>query len=243
MTISSQDIDDFFGRYAAALTNFDAGASADLWATPGTIVDDRVLRREDRRDAEGLHEPAFLVLGLVARARHGAGMADGTGELRLPAADDAGDDGLRPVDPVLVVAAGLGVEDGGLVAVVGGEGAGEVGAGVVDVEVLAGGDEGGRPPARGAEVLGDGGGEAARVREDRHRALDQALLRMVAAERAADDQTESGSRQPVRRAPQPDQQPCHDHASKRDETPPRHDPAQHTEADSIVQNPHEIEKG
>ena len=63
------------------------------------------------------------------------------------------------------------------------------------------------------------------------------------AERAADDQTESGSRQPVRRAPQPDQQPCHDHASERDETPPRHDPAQHTEADPIVQNPHEIEKG
>ena len=63
------------------------------------------------------------------------------------------------------------------------------------------------------------------------------------AERAADDQTESGSRQPVRRAPQPDQQPCHDYGSKCDETPPWHDPAQHTEADAIVQNPHEIEKG
>ena len=47
------------------------------------------------------------------------------------------------------------------------------------------------------------------------------------AERAADDQTESGSRQPVRRGPQPDQQPCHDYGSKCDETPPWHDPAQH----------------
>ena len=51
MTISSQDIDDFFGRYAAALTNFDAGASADLWATPGTIVDDRFSGVLDSRDA------------------------------------------------------------------------------------------------------------------------------------------------------------------------------------------------
>lgn len=51
MTISSQDIDDFFGRYAAALTNFDAGAPADLWATPGTIVDDRFSGVLDSRDA------------------------------------------------------------------------------------------------------------------------------------------------------------------------------------------------
>lgn len=61
MTISSQDIDDFFGRYAAALTNFDAGASADLWATPGTIVDDRVHRRPRLTGRDGVRARAVLV--------------------------------------------------------------------------------------------------------------------------------------------------------------------------------------
>ncbi|GAA1535759.1 hypothetical protein [Dermacoccus barathri] len=70
MTISSQDIDDFFGRYAAALTNFDAGASADLWATPGTIVDDRFSGVLDSRDAmvSGLEQsyPVYKQLGLAS---------------------------------------------------------------------------------------------------------------------------------------------------------------------------------
>lgn len=70
MTISSQDIDDYFGRYAAALTNFDAGASADLWATPGTIVDDRFSGVLDSRDAmvSGLEQsyPVYKQLGLAS---------------------------------------------------------------------------------------------------------------------------------------------------------------------------------
>src|SRR6056297_2072562 len=63
------------------------------------------------------------------------------------------------------------------------------------------------------------------------------------AKRASDDQTERRTCQPVRSLPQPDQQPCHDHGSKCDQTPPGYDPAEHTEADPIVQNPHEVEKG
>lgn len=70
MTISSQDIDDYFGRYAAALTNFDAGVSADLWATPGTIVDDRFSGVLDSRDAmvSGLEQsyPVYKQLGLAS---------------------------------------------------------------------------------------------------------------------------------------------------------------------------------
>ena len=146
----------------------------------------RVLRREQALDAEGLHEPALLVLGPVARARHRACVADGAGQLRLPAADDAGDDRLSPVDAVLVVAAGLGVEHRRLRAVVGGEGMREVGGGVVDVDVLAARDERRRAPAGRAEILGDRRREAARVREDRHRSFQQRLLGVVAAERAAD---------------------------------------------------------
>ena len=79
---------------------------------------DGTLRREERIDAEGLHEPAFLVLGPVAGAGHRAGMADGAGQLRLPAADDAGDDRLAEFEVVLVVAAGLGIEHRGLAAAV-----------------------------------------------------------------------------------------------------------------------------
>ena len=146
----------------------------------------RVVRREDRGDAERLHEPVFLVLGPVARARHRAGMADRARQLRLPAPDDAGDHRLRPFDAVLVVAARLGIEHRRRRPVVRREGMGEVRAGIVDVEVLAARDERRRAPAGGAEILRDRGGEAARVREDRHRPLDQRLVRMVAAERPAD---------------------------------------------------------
>ena len=75
-------------------------------------------RREQAVDAEHLHEPAFLDGGVVAGAGHGAGMADGAGQLGLPAADDAGDDRLFRLQPELVVAAGLGVHHRGLAALV-----------------------------------------------------------------------------------------------------------------------------
>src|SRR6056297_2685558 len=63
------------------------------------------------------------------------------------------------------------------------------------------------------------------------------------AKRASDDQTDCCTCQPVWSLPQPDQQPCHDHGSKCDQTPPRNDPAEHAKTDSIVQNPHKIEEG
>ena len=47
--------------------------------------DDGTLGREQSVDAEGVHEPAFLVFGPVARARHGAGVTDRAGELGFPA--------------------------------------------------------------------------------------------------------------------------------------------------------------
>lgn len=63
-------IDDYLTRYAASLTGFDAQASADLWATPGMIVDDRFSGLLDSREAmvEGL-EQSFLFyqqLGLAS---------------------------------------------------------------------------------------------------------------------------------------------------------------------------------
>src|SRR5262249_57736957 len=76
----------------------------------------RVLGREDLINAEALHEPAFLVLGLVAGAGHGTGMPHGSRQLRLPTADDASDDRLAECDSTLVVAAGLGIRHRGLAA-------------------------------------------------------------------------------------------------------------------------------
>ena len=86
----------------------------------------------------------------------------------------------------LVVAAGLGVHHGGLAALVVAQRVDELGCGEVDVDVLAAGDRGRGAPAGGRQVVGDGGGEVAGVGEDRDRALEQGLARIVAAQRAAD---------------------------------------------------------
>ena len=147
---------------------------------------DRVLGREDVVDPEHLHEPAFLGRRIVAGAGDGAGMAHGPGQLRLPAADDAGDHGLGRLQFLLVVAARLDIEDGGLAAVVVAQRPDELGCREVDVDVLAAGDQRGGAPAGGGEVAGDRGGEVAGVGEDRDRALEQGLARIVAAQRPAD---------------------------------------------------------
>jgi len=107
-------------------------------------------------------------------------------QLRLPTADDAGNDRLAEFDSMLVIAAGLGIEHRRLAANVVVEGVREVACCVMDIDVLAGGDERGRPPAFGTEILRDGGGEAAGVRENRNRPLEQNFLGIVPAERAAD---------------------------------------------------------
>lgn len=64
------EIDDFLTRYAAALTAFDARASADLWGTPGMILDDRAAGVLDSREAmvAGLEQsyPLYRRLGLAS---------------------------------------------------------------------------------------------------------------------------------------------------------------------------------
>ena len=157
---------------------------------------DLVVRAEDVVDAEHLHEPPLLGRGVVAGAGHGAGMAHGAGQLRLPAADDAGDDRLLRLQPELVIAAGLGVEHGGLAAVVIVERVDELRRGEVDVDVLAARDRGRGAPAHRAQIVGDGGGEVAGVGEDRDRALEQRFAGIVAAERAADAHPVPGVRDP-----------------------------------------------
>jgi hypothetical protein len=73
MTISADRLDEYFTRYAAALTNFDAEASARLWAEPGVIVDDRASMVAESRETmvEGLtmSYPLYKKLGL-ASVRH-----------------------------------------------------------------------------------------------------------------------------------------------------------------------------
>src|SRR5260370_22291234 len=110
-------------------------------------------------------------------------MSHSSRQLRLPTADDAGDDRLAEFDSMLVVAAGLGIEHRGLAAAVVVEGVREVPCRVMDVDVLAGGDERGGPPAFGAEILRDGGCETTGVRENRDRSPEQHFLRIVSARR------------------------------------------------------------
>ena len=147
---------------------------------------DGTLGREQGVDAEGVHEPVFLVLGPVARSGHGAGMAHRAGELGFPAADHAGDHRLAEIEVVLVIAAGFGIEHRGLAAVVVLEGVGEIARGVMDVDVLAGGDQRGRAPPFGREILRNRRGEAAGIRKDRDRALEQRFLGKITPERTAD---------------------------------------------------------
>jgi hypothetical protein len=63
-------IDDYLTRYASALSRFDAKESADLWAMPGTIVDDRFSGVVDSREAmaQGLEQsyPLYQQLGLAS---------------------------------------------------------------------------------------------------------------------------------------------------------------------------------
>ncbi len=70
MTNLDTEIDDYLTRYAATLTNFDANAAADLWGTPGLILDDRSAGAADSRDAmvTGLEQgyPLYRKLGLAS---------------------------------------------------------------------------------------------------------------------------------------------------------------------------------
>ncbi|MBB5836740.1 hypothetical protein HDA39_003474 [Kribbella italica] len=68
-TIDAQ-ITEYLTRYAETLTAFDARAAAQLWATPGMILDDRYAGVLDSREAmvEGLEQsyPLYRKLGLAS---------------------------------------------------------------------------------------------------------------------------------------------------------------------------------
>ena len=70
MSETDAAIDDYLTRYAADLTAFDAKASADLWSTPGMLVDDRFTGVLESRDAmvEALEQsyPLYKELGLAS---------------------------------------------------------------------------------------------------------------------------------------------------------------------------------
>jgi hypothetical protein len=63
-------IRDYLDRYADSLTRFDAEAAAELWSTPGMIVDDRFSGVLESRDAmvAGLQQsyPLYRQLGLAS---------------------------------------------------------------------------------------------------------------------------------------------------------------------------------
>ena len=70
MKQTDTEIEDYLTRYAATLTAFDSKAAADLWATPGMILDDRFAGVLDGREtmAQGLEQsyPMYRKLGLAS---------------------------------------------------------------------------------------------------------------------------------------------------------------------------------
>lgn len=70
MSPHDAEIDDYLTRYAASLTSFDSRAAADLWATPGMIIDDRFAGVLEDRDALArgleLSYPLYRKLGLAS---------------------------------------------------------------------------------------------------------------------------------------------------------------------------------
>ena len=84
-----------------------------------------------------VHDAFFFILGLVARARHCAGVSYGPRQLRFPAANDTGDDGLAERDAVFVIAAGFGIQYGSLAARIVRQRIGEIARCIMDVHVLA----------------------------------------------------------------------------------------------------------
>lgn len=68
MSISDETINDFLTIYAAALSDFDAATSAQLWATPGMVLDDTfsgTLASHEEME-QGLRQgyPVYQRLGL-----------------------------------------------------------------------------------------------------------------------------------------------------------------------------------
>jgi hypothetical protein len=70
MSITTQRVHEFLERYAGTLTNLDAGAAADLWSTPGMIIDEQVSGVLESREhmVEGMEQsyPIYQQLGLAS---------------------------------------------------------------------------------------------------------------------------------------------------------------------------------
>jgi hypothetical protein len=70
MSEAQSEITAYLDRYAATLTNFDAQGAAELWSTPGVIVDDTFTGVLESREAmiQGLEQsyPIYRRLGLAS---------------------------------------------------------------------------------------------------------------------------------------------------------------------------------
>ncbi|MGM1018338.1 MAG: hypothetical protein ACQEW8_12455 [Actinomycetota bacterium] len=68
MSITTQRVHEFLERYAGTLTDLDARAAADLWSTPGMIIDEQVSGVLESREhmVEGMEQsyPIYRKLGL-----------------------------------------------------------------------------------------------------------------------------------------------------------------------------------
>jgi hypothetical protein len=77
----------FLGRYAATLTGFDAKGAADLWATPGMIIDQNFAGVLNDREtiAQGLEQsyPTYRRLGLAAVTHECLDVTDLTEKITL----------------------------------------------------------------------------------------------------------------------------------------------------------------
>lgn len=68
MDTTNPEINDYLTRYAASLTAFDSKAAAELWGTPGMIIDNNFTGVLEEREAmaQGLEQsyPVYKKLGL-----------------------------------------------------------------------------------------------------------------------------------------------------------------------------------
>src|SRR6516162_9360712 len=110
---------------------------------------------ENAVDAEGLHEPALFILGLVAGTGHRASMAHGTRQLRLPTADHARYDWLAEFETVLVITAGFGIKDRRLAARIVLKRVNKISCRVMDIDVLAWRYQSCGTPPFGRQILGE----------------------------------------------------------------------------------------
>ncbi|MEU4363502.1 hypothetical protein [Promicromonospora sp. NPDC023987] len=87
MSQTDPEIDYYLTRYAATLTAFDSKAAADLWTTPGMILDDRFAGVvEDRATmAQGLEQsyPLYRELGLASVSHECLKVEDLTDAIKL----------------------------------------------------------------------------------------------------------------------------------------------------------------